>query len=219
MSEQKTLVDNIISRLKNNRLMAILIVFGISIIAISSFTDATQKIIKTFQGFLSDRPVTITLRHEPGILSGDEINVLLTKHGFYDKKRNPGGKGIEHRYESQVKENVVIIFDAATGLMWQRGGSSGLMKFADAEQYVHSLNAEKFAGFDDWHLPTVEEAMSLMEPQSYDNYYVDPGFDRSISFIWTSDRATDGRIWMLYFYDGMLSLERDSYNAWVRVTR
>ncbi len=219
MSEQKTLVDNIINRLKNNRLLAILIVFGLSIIAISSFTDATHKIIKTVQGFLSDRSVVITLRHEPRVVSGDEVNVLLVKYGFYDKTKNPGGKGIEHRYESQVIDNVIVILDATTGLMWQKSGSSDPMKFADAEQYVYRLNAEKYAGFNDWHLPTVEEAMSLMEPQSYDRFHIDPGFDRGISFIWTSDRNTDDRIWMLYFYDGLLSLERDSYNAWVRVTR
>jgi hypothetical protein len=32
------------------------------------------------------------------------------------------------------------------------------MTFAEAEQYVRRLNGERFAGFDDWRLPTVEEA-------------------------------------------------------------
>ena len=219
MSEQKTLVDNILSRLKNNRLVAILIVFGIAIIAISSFTDATRIIIKQIQGFLSERPDVVSLRYEPDTLSGEEVRVLLVEHGFYDKVRNPGGKGIEHRYESQIRDNSVVIKDASTGLMWQRGGSSVPMKFADAEKYVRRMNAERFAGFNDWQLPTVEEAMSLMEPQSYENSHINPGFDRAISFIWTSDHAADGRIWMPYFYDGMLSLEGHSFNAWVRLTR
>ncbi|MBL7075499.1 DUF1566 domain-containing protein [candidate division KSB1 bacterium] len=219
MSEQKTQVDNIITLLKNNRVVAILIVFGITIIAISSFTDATHKIIKQIQGFFSDRPAVVTLRHKPKILSSDVVKVLLAKHGFYEKRWNPSGKGIAHRYESQIRDNAVILLDAATGLMWEKGGSSDRMTFADAEQYVHRINAEKFAGFNDWRLPTVEEAMSLMEPQAYDRFHIDPEFERGINFIWTSDRATDGRIWMLYFYDGMLNLEPDSYNAWVRVVR
>ena len=144
---------------------------------------------------------------------------MLAKYEFFDKIRNPGGKGIEHRYESQIIDKAIVIHDAFTGLMWQRGGSSGLMKFADAEQYVHRMNAEKFAGFNDWRLPTVEEAMSLMEPQSYEDSHIDPVFERAISFIWTSDHTSDGRIWMLYFYDGILSIEGSGFNAWVRVTR
>lgn len=219
MSEQKTQVDNIITRFKNNRIVAILIVFGIIVIAISSFTDATDKIIKRIQDFLSDRPAVVALRQKPEILSSKAVKVLLAKYGFYDKTWNPSGKGIVHRYESQIRNDAVILLDAATGLMWQKGGSSDRMTFADAEQYVHSINAEEFAGFKDWRLPTLEEAMSLMEPEAYDHFYIDPEFERGINFIWTADRATNGRIWMLYFYEGMLNLEPDTFNAWVRVVR
>lgn len=219
MSEQKTKVENIVTKLKNNRVVAIIIVFGITIIAISSFTDATYKLIKQIQGFFSDRPAVVTLRHTPEILSSDMVKVLLAKHGFYEQRWNPSGKGIAHRYESQIRGNAVILLDAATGLMWQKGGSSGPMTFADAERYVHRINGEKFAGFNDWRLPTVEEALSLIEPQAYDRFHIDPEFERGINFIWTSDWATDGRIWMLYFNDGMLGLEMDRFNAWVRVVR
>jgi len=219
MSEQKTQVDNIISRLKNNRVVAIFLVFGITIIAISSFTDAAHNIFNQIQGFSSDRPAVVTLRHKPEVLSSDVVKVILVKYGFYDKNWNPSGKGVAHRYESQIRNNAVILFDVATGLMWQKGGSSDPMTFARAKQYVHRINAEKFAGFNDWRLPTVEEAMSLMEPQAYNGFHIDPEFERGINLIWTSDRSTDGRIWMLYFYNGMCSLERDIFNAWVRVVR
>lgn len=103
--------------------------------------------------------------------------------------------------------------------MWQKGGSSSGMTFEDAKQYVHRVNTEKFAGFNDWRLPTVEEAMSLMEAQTYDRFYIDAEFERGKSFIWTSDRATDGGIWMLYFYYGELGVESASFNAWVRLVR
>jgi len=65
--------------------------------------------------------------------------------------------------------------------MWQKGGSSGLMTFTDAKQYAHRINSEKFAGFNDWRLPTVEEAMSLMEPQAYDGPHINPKFQRGIN--------------------------------------
>ena len=219
MSNQNTQVDRLINRIKNNRATAILIVFGVSIIAISSFTDATHKIFIQIQEFLSNRATIVTLRREPQTLSSDNVKTLLVKYGFYDKRWNASGKGIAHRFESQIKGNVVIVHDAATDLMWQKSGSSNPMKFTDAEQYVGRLNAEKFAGYNDWHLPTVEEAMSLMEPQAYDSLHIDPEFERGADIMWTSDRATDGRIWMLYFYNGIISLEPGSFNAWVRVTR
>ena len=92
MPEQKTKVENIVTKLKNNRVVAIIIVFGITIIALSRFTDATHKIIKQIQGFFSDRPAVVTLRHKPEILSSDMVKVLLAKHGFYEQKWNPSGR-------------------------------------------------------------------------------------------------------------------------------
>jgi hypothetical protein len=88
-----------------------------------------------------------------------------------------------------------------------------------AETYVGGLNAERFAGFGNWRLPTLEEAMSLMEPQAFDGVHFTPVFRRSQSFIWTGDRVTNGRSWVLYFHDGTLGAENPNFNAWVRAVR
>ena len=167
----------------------------------------------------SYRATAINFRHKPETLSSNEIKILLAKHGFYDKRWNPGGKGVTHQYQVQVKENAIILFDVATGLMWQKGGSSSPVTFENAQQYVRDINNDNFGGFNDWRLPTVEEAMSLMEPQAHEDLHISSEFERGINFIWTSDKASDERIWMLYFYDGMLGLEKDEFNAWVRVVR
>ena len=58
-----------------------------------------------------------------------------------------------------------------------------------------------------------------MEAQAYEHIHIDPQFDRGINSIWTSDRAANGRIWMLNFYDGILYSESDSFNTWVRLVR
>lgn len=158
------------------------------------------------------------LRRTASTLSGDMVKALLQSHGFYDKRWNASGKGVLHKYEPQVRSGAAVLVDGATGLMWQKGGS-GPMTFAEAEQYVRRLNGERFAGFDDWRLPTVEEAFSLMEPQAHEDRHIDPAFERDASFIWTADRTTDERLWTVYFYDGIVSAERDLFNAWVRVVR
>jgi TIR domain/Protein of unknown function (DUF1566) len=159
-----------------------------------------------------------TLRRVAATLSGDMVKALLQNRGFYDKRWNPGGKGVIHEYAGQIRSGTAVLLDGATGLTWQKGGS-GPMTFADAEQYVRRLNSERVGGFDDWRLPTVEEALSLMEPQTHEDRHIDPAFERDASFIWTADHTTDQRLWVVYFYDGIVTAERDLFNAWVRAVR
>ena len=119
---------------------------------------------------------------------------MLTKHEFFDRDWHKAGKGVSHLYE--VREKVVI--DHATGLMWQQSGSANVT-YADAEKYVRDLNTKRFAGYNDWHLPTLEEAMSLMEPKQHDVLYIDAVFDRKQRWIWTADKESAGRAWHVHF--------------------
>jgi uncharacterized protein DUF1566 len=158
------------------------------------------------------------LRSLPAILSPGAIDTMLVNHGFYDKTRNSGGRGVVHQYEPRAIGDATIVLDRATGLTWQRGGSEA-MRLDDAGRYVERINAERFAGFGDWRLPTLEEAMSLMEPEARGQVHIDPVFTRGVNFIWTADRAADGRGLVVYFYDGMVSSERSEFNARVRAVR
>ena len=113
----------------------------------------------------------------------------------------------------------VALRDAATGLTWQHGGSAREMVFAATDAYLHTLNTASFAGCDDWRLPTVEEAGTLLEPQAQDGLHVSVAFGRGVNFIWTADRHPDGRVWMLYFHDAAFARESAQFNAWVRAVR
>jgi TIR domain/Protein of unknown function (DUF1566) len=154
------------------------------------------------------------LRSVAAAFSSDTVNAMLVKHGFYDRIRNASGKGIAHQYVDDAE----VVIDHATGLMWQKAGSNTI-NLADATNYINRLNAEKFAGFSDWRLPTLDEAMSLMEPQAYDQFHIDPVFERGVNFIWTADRTPDGHGWVVYFYDGILAAEKAKFNAWTRAVR
>jgi hypothetical protein len=74
-------------------------------------------------------------------------------------------------------------------LMWQQGGSSEeYMKYKDAKKWIEELKQKGYAVFHDWRLPTLEEAMSLIEPeQKHGVLYIDPVFDAKQRRIWTAD--------------------------------
>lgn len=166
----------------------------------------------------STEAAVISLRRQPQTVSGDQIRVAVAKYGLYEKRLNPAGKGIAHQYQTQVLDDAVVVSDGATGLMWQKGGQKQLT-FTKTGPYIEQLNAQRFAGFNDWRLPTLEEALSLMQPQPHEDLHIDPVFERGINCILTADHTTDGRVFVLYFYDGELAAESENFNTWVRAVR
>jgi serine/threonine protein kinase len=175
-------------------------------------------------------------RRDSKVVLINDAEIMTVALGYYHKDWNAAGKGVPHRYEVKAFQDALLVADGATGLMWQRGGSSPrLMDFQDAETYVQSLNAQRLGGFDDWRLPTLEEAMSLMTPPESGQpgqvisgdaeltngvYHISPDFEvRGAPFIWTADPSGPGRGWVVYFWDGVCATERLEFNSYVRAVR
>ena len=77
------------------------------------------------------------------------------------------------------------------------------MTFEQTQAYVDTLNAQKFAGYSDWRLPTLQEAMSLMEPTPKNgSLFIDSVFDGTQKWIWTSDKEAASRAWFVDFNNG-----------------
>ncbi len=70
------------------------------------------------------------------------------------------------RFKVNGQESVV---DTQTGLMWQKPDSyheiQKGMNWYEALEYVDRKNAEKFAGFSDWRLPTLNELKQIWDPK------------------------------------------------------
>jgi hypothetical protein len=162
----------------------------------------------------------IQLRHTPvNPLSGDAALQMLRDKDFFDTFQNKSGKGIQHQYESVEQKGVKLVLDHATGLTWQQVGSENQVSFNDAASHIQQLNAKNYGGYEDWRLPTLEEAMSLMEPKKHGELYLDPVFDRTQWWIWTADLESAGRAWSVSFGLGSCHLNDIGNVSYVRAVR
>jgi len=157
-------------------------------------------------------------------LSAEEVRAMIQKNDFYCKEydwtkawSNPKGKGITNDFVLENKGQVV--FDRAMGLRWQQAGSARSMTFAQAQENVADMNRQKFSGYEDWRLPTLEEAMSLMEPKKTGDLYIDKIFAREQWWIWTSDKSSGSSCWVALFSHGSCYGLRVDSNYYVRLVR
>jgi hypothetical protein len=146
--------------------------------------------------------ISTTLRSSYKKLSVSQVhsmpNVSIrkkTKLGFY------GHSTINHDYNLKAINGDKVVVDNATGLMWHQGGSDK-MSWNEAKKWIKKLNKKRswlnkkdsYAGYQDWRLPTVEEAASLLESsEKYVGLSIDPVFSRKQIVFWTGDRGAGGK--------------------------
>ncbi len=160
------------------------------------------------------------LRSEPQTLSVDQVKTMLAEVGLFDSDWNKKGRGVSTALMPLEANGEKLASDLASGLTWQQGGSSDTMNYTNAEEYVEKLNRDKVAGFDDWRLPTLEEAMTLMEPEKKNgDLYIDPAFDQKQSWIWTADKRDASVVWVVFFDFGVCSYVRVVSDYYVRAVR
>ena len=139
--------------------------------------------------------------------------------GFY------GHSAINHDYNLKTIGGDKFVVDNATGLMWHQSGSDDSMEWDEAKEWVEDLNSEEgYAGYNDWRLPTVDEAVSLLEPsRTNGDLYIDPVFSNKQRYIWTGDMFEDEEddevAWHVYFDDGGVFWSYVYYDSYVRPVR
>ncbi|MFQ5433415.1 MAG: DUF1566 domain-containing protein [Anaerolineae bacterium] len=134
-------------------------------------------------------------------LTGASVMEMLKDDGFYDGDWNNSASGFPNDFHLQ--NDVKVVFDHASGLMWQQSGSIKEISYDDAKKYVAQVNSDQFAGYNDWRMPTLEEAMSLIEPtEKSSGMYIDPIFANTQRWIWTSDMNDVSLAWLVNFASG-----------------
>ncbi len=96
------------------------------------------------------------------------------------------------------------------------------MYWDEAKEWVEDLSSEEgYAGYHDWRLPTVDEAVSLLESSKKNGgLYIDPVFSKKQEWIWNGDECEDGSVvaWGVDFNSGYVSRSRTFYD-YVRPVR
>ena len=115
----------------------------------------------------------------------------------------------------RVAEGMVC--DLTTGLIWQQSGSPGPLDWARAQEYVYQLNAQQWGARSSWRLPTVDELLTLLEPDApLDDFCLQPVFDRRQHRLWSADRRTFISAWVMDPESGYLSWQDFTCPAYVR---
>lgn len=180
---------------------------------IDSLTVKLAKTEAALEGlkkrFIPDK-VSLRSSARTNLLEKD-VKKMLSRKNFYDYQWNPNGKGIKNEYQPKTINDDVVVIDHTTGLMWQQLGSVMTMTYERAQAYILILNRDRFAGYGDWKLPTLEETMSLMEPEpaTEGKSHIYPVFRLDQTHIWTIDKVS------ILLADEVSGYEKMTETAWV----
>lgn len=134
-------------------------------------------------------------------LHDDQIGPLIKQWDFYDAILNPQGA-----FENALADtgDGLSVIDERTGLMWQRAGLD-LYSISSMKSRIEQLNKKGFAGYHDWRMPSLHEAMSLMETvPNAKGVYLHPCFSRDQPFVFVSARRKPTGYWFVDYMQGKL---------------
>jgi len=161
------------------------------------------------------------LRNKPQIeIAVEKAKKMITKKKFFHSAWNLAGRGVYHSYQMIEHHGHDLVIDHATRLTWQKSGSTDKMNYEQAERFIHRLNIICFGEHNDWRLPTLEEAMSLMErDMKNSDLYIDQQFDKLQDMIWTSDRVNESDAWYINYNQGWCDSQSTRNIYFVRAVR
>jgi hypothetical protein len=188
-------------------------VVGLVVATRPPFSFAVPAVIAEYVlGSWGVRYPAIKLRHVPARVTAEYLAKFLRDNGLsHPGKAHPQVQPMiiapvigtfVHEYEPEHLEGVDVILDRSTGLMWQKGCSKGGDDAPKAADYVAELNRERFAGYSDWRVPTMEELATLMESvANHRTGFVSELFDDCFG-MGSADTSVNQQTWGLNLVDG-----------------
>lgn len=103
------------------------------------------------------------------------------------------------------KLNSKLVFDKATGLLWESLGSASPMTWSQAVMRTQSLNQKRIGGVSTWHLPTIDELMTILDPVPHKTgHCIVSLFDVKKSWLWSSDCVNKKKAWCANVQNGFI---------------
>lgn len=171
-----------------------------------------------------DRILTVDLNPLP-----KDVTLTASRHRRYQVRSSPrlaeskGALALRNVRNDFVVPGNGIVYDRATGLMWEKSGSSRFMNYGEARKYVRSLNQRGFGGFRDWRLPTLAELWTLKKQRRQrTGFYMDPVFGRPTDqwyWCWSADQRSARANWGISFKKGYISYLGQHSTGYVRAVR
>jgi hypothetical protein len=152
----------------------------------------------------SDAPLPADLKQVrlpdyPAELTEEEAVQLIKTYDLLDHERNPDSQFRKYLVDN---DDGLTVTDKVTGLIWQRDGLD-IMSNRMLRKAVAALNQEGFAGQSDWRLPTLAEALSLLERQkNAKDQYLQAAFSADQPFIFVDAVRRPGGQWFVDFKQG-----------------
>ncbi len=169
------------------------------VMPVNSTKAAEEMGVLPLKGARSLSDDLCVLPSAPAIINDDQIQAVIQKWNFFDSALNPQGN-----FPNSLVDNGdgVTVYDERTGLSWQRAGLD-IASIRTMQRNIEDLNKKGFAGFHDWRLPTMEEAMSLMEPtMNGKGVYLNPCFSSGQPFIFVAAKRKPGGYWFVDYKQG-----------------
>jgi hypothetical protein len=159
-----------------------------NILVISSFIT----ILIACNGGAGGNVDSVTLRNTyTGLDKTALLESLKSKHLYCPGENIDGELILNNRFEPVILGKDKVVNDHVTKLIWQQDEDVTRFTWKEIEAFVAKVNEEKFAGHNDWRLPTVEELASLITPTKNGDYFIDPLFHKELLNTWTADEVKD----------------------------
>lgn len=118
-------------------------------------------------------------------------------------------------------KNHAAVIDQRSQLMWTNIEIARLTHQA-AQEHVDKLNAERYLGFADWRLPTVQELFGLVDHTRTSPAIDTDAFPHCKSLWYWTDTIcawSSVRAWIVGFLNGSVGGYDRAYHAFVRAVR
>jgi len=160
------------------------------------FKHQKKKICKPSDAFLTqldneeEQSNPVILRSKP--------DRILAKHAKSVFESDDSHRPLRYLENNLGIAKSGVIVDKTTNLVWQQAGSESSLQWEESKHYIDRLNQEKFGGFEEWRLPTINELLSLLNPPPPgEDFCFQSQFSSVQKWIWSGDLRSKRAAWFV----------------------